>query len=451
MDASAPPSYRRYSTRPGLASVSNDLPPYTRRHTLNQPGQVAPREPTEHIYQINDGKILLKINSSAKSSKSLPTFFEKENITGQLEVVAERGDSIHSIFIAITGRVITGSSTNDCFVFLNHVLPIWSKSPEAPRLPSSSEGTTGAKLLGQCVWPLSITLPRTVGVPTGSGESRACRLPETFLERHTQVSVQYDITLTISRGKLRSDSQIKTAFGYVPSTRPGPPSLLRQLAYQQGCPLPNHLTDPEGWKILRPVLCRGAMSKSRRVDARCTLGIAQPLCFTRGTVIPLCLTIEGADAAALDVLSKPSSIVVSLRRRVRFYNKVSYGRSDVAWNETVEDIGTASWWPSQTMQSATYARQLEGEIRLPKDMRPSSDMGHFSIAYSVALNPFKAAGFQTDSDTTLVCEPVEIATMHARGPRATPYSPPAYDPITVGRRHDDARFQASVHGQIMVA
>lgn len=81
--------------------MSNELPPYTRRHTLHQPVQVAPREPTEHVYQINDGKVALRIYSSAKSSKSLPTFFEKENITGQLEIAAERGDSIHAIFITV--------------------------------------------------------------------------------------------------------------------------------------------------------------------------------------------------------------------------------------------------------------------------------------------------------------------------------------------------------------
>lgn len=413
--------------------------------------QVARREPTEHVYKINDGKVVLKINSSAKSSKALPTFFEKENITGQLEIAAGKGDSIQSIVIMITGRVLTGSSSDDCFVFLNHVLPVWSKSQDASRIPSDSEGTMGTKLHGDCIWPLSIALPRTVEVPTGSSETRFCRLPETFLERQTQVSVQYDFTLHISRGKLRADSQIKTAFGYVPSIRPGPPSLLRQLAYQQGCPLPNPETDPEGWKVLRSVTCRGVMSKSRRVETRCTLAIAQPLSFTRGTVIPCCLTVEGTDAAVLDSLCRPSTIVATLRRRVRFYNKSTYARTDVAWNETLEDVGNASWWPSRTMQSNTYTRQLEGEIQLPKDLRPSSDMGHFSISYSVALSPFVVPGFQPDSDVTLVSEPVEIATMRARGPRATPFAPPSYDNCAVDGRHEDIRFQASVHGQIMVA
>lgn len=101
MNALAPPSYRASSTRSGQAPASTELPPYSRRYTLNQPVQVAPREPTEHTYQINDGKVVLKIHSSAKSSKSLPTFFEKENIRGQLTIDAEKGDSIHAIYIMV--------------------------------------------------------------------------------------------------------------------------------------------------------------------------------------------------------------------------------------------------------------------------------------------------------------------------------------------------------------
>lgn len=154
------------------------------------------------------------------------------------------------------------------------------------------------------------------------------------------------------------------------------------------------------------------------------------------------------------MLSRPSSIAVSLRRRVRFYNQSSYARADVAWNETVEEMCMASWWPSETMQSSTYTRHLEGEIRAPKDLRPSSDMGHFSISYSIVLNPPVVEGFHSDSAATLICEPVEIATMHARGPRATPYSPPAYDPPACGVRNDNL-FQPSGlrghTGNIMVA
>jgi len=107
----------------------------------------------------------------------------------------------------MTGRIITGSSVSDSFVFLSQSLPIWSKSPDVPRLPSTSEGAQGPKLLGQCVWPLNIAIPRTVNCPGEGGDIRTFRLPETFLERHTVASIQYDLTVQVSRGILRADQK----------------------------------------------------------------------------------------------------------------------------------------------------------------------------------------------------------------------------------------------------
>lgn len=107
----------------------------------------------------------------------------------------------------MTGRIITGADSDSIVTFLSHTVPIWSKSLDVPRLPSTSEGANGSKLLGNCVWPLSIVLPRTVNVPGGAGQIETFRLPETLQERHTRVSVQYDLTIHISRGKLRADNR----------------------------------------------------------------------------------------------------------------------------------------------------------------------------------------------------------------------------------------------------
>jgi hypothetical protein len=106
----------------------------------------------------------------------------------------------------VTGRIITGSNINDSFAFLDYTQPIWAKSPDTPRLPSPSDSALSDKLVGHCVWPLSISIARTVDAPTGAGDTRSFRLPETFLERYTKVSVQYDLTINVSRGKLRADS-----------------------------------------------------------------------------------------------------------------------------------------------------------------------------------------------------------------------------------------------------
>lgn len=447
----SPPRYRRFS-RPGeIPQPGAELPPYTRRRfTLAQPLS-PPRPPTEHVYQLFDNKgkawATLTVMSSAKSSKSLPTFFEKENINCSLELDVGKSDSIQAVTVTVTGRIITGPGSEDSQTFLNLVVPIWSKSSDVPHLPSSSPGANGSKLSGQCVWPLSIALPRTVQLPSSSGD-QTFRLPETFLERHTGASIQYDLSVLISRGLLRSDSRIVTAFGYVPSTKPDPPSLLRQLAYEQNAPIPGPSVDPAGWKVFASIVTRGQVFKTRRVEATCTIALANPLSYTRGTALPCRMVLQSEDAQALDLISAPSSVMLSLRRRVRFYNKASVGKTDVAWNESFETAGTAIWWPSTTESSDSFTRYLEGEIQIPKDMKPTASISHFSIVYDVVLSPFSAVGFSSTETTPLVLDQVEITTMRAKGPRAQAYAPPAYHPST--RRHPDEFTMPALRGYPIV-
>lgn len=101
----------------------------------------------------------------------------------------------------VTGRVASGSGA-DNLQFLNIVVPIWSRSPDQPRLPSPSEGASGSKLRGQCSWELSISLPAEVLI-----SGRMARLPETLNDRDVAVTVQYEVAIKIGRGKLRSDSR----------------------------------------------------------------------------------------------------------------------------------------------------------------------------------------------------------------------------------------------------
>lgn len=97
------------------------------------------------------------------------------------------------------------------------------------------------------------------------------------------------------------------------------------------------------------------------------------------------MTLEGQDSEILDLLSTPSAIVANLHRRVRFFSKTSLARQEVSWNETVEEMGTAVWWPSMGLTSSALARHLEGEVKLAKDLRPTSAMAHFSISVSPPL------------------------------------------------------------------
>ncbi|KAJ7476020.1 hypothetical protein FB451DRAFT_265030 [Mycena latifolia] len=431
MDVS-PPRYRRFS-RPGpVPQSAADLPAYTRRNTLAQP--IARREPVEHIYPLTDGKgrpwASLTLMSSAKSGKSVPTFFEKEHINGSFQLSAEKGDSIQSIIVTVTGRIVTGSSVDDTYIFLTQSLPLWSKTE------SRSSGAA-TKLLGACVFPFSIPLPKAVSLKDDSHDT-LFRLPETFLERHTRASISYEISVAVSRGKLRADSQIKTRFGYIPTTRPDPPSVLRQLAYREHSLLPGPEVDPVGWTTSSTAVVRGTVFKSRQAAVHCMLSLANPLSYTRGTVIPCRLTLESGDNQALDMFSAPSAPMVTLRRCVRFQNPSTSSKREVDWVESVEDVCRAVWWPSLDGNDAPYSRSLEGEIKLPKDLASTSSIGRFSISYTVVVSSFDTVGFAPSSSQPVLVEPVTIATSHARdSPRPIAYAPPAYAPLPIPRqRHD---------------
>ncbi|KAJ6513064.1 hypothetical protein C8R45DRAFT_1088146 [Mycena sanguinolenta] len=431
MDALSPPRYRRFS-RPGPAPQSADLPAYTRRNTLAQP--IARREPVEHIYPLSDSKgrpwASLTLMSSAKSGKSLPTFFEKEHLNGSFQLTAEKGDSIQSVTVIVTGRIVTGSSIDDSYVFLNQSLSLWSKTD------SRSTGAA-TKLLGPCVWPFSIPLPKAVSLKD-SGDDSLYRLPETFLERHTRASVAYEICVLVSRGKLRTDSQIKTRFGYIPSTRPEPPSPLRQLAYRDHTILPGPDVDPLGWKTSSTAVVRGTLFKTRQAAVHCILSLANPLSYTRGTVIPCRLTLESTDDQALDMFSSPSAPVVVLRRCVRFQNPSTSSRREIDWVESYEDVARATLWPAAEGNDAPYSRSLEGEIKLAKDLASSSSIGRFTVSYTVVVSSFETVGFTSASSLPILEEHVTIATTHARdSPRPLAYSPPAYAPLPIPRQRND--------------
>ncbi|KAF7316680.1 hypothetical protein HMN09_00400900 [Mycena chlorophos] len=442
MDAPFPSRYRRFS-RPGPAPQSAcDLPAYTRRNTLAQ--AVVRREPVEHTFPLFDGRgnpwATLTLRSSAKSTKSVPTFHEKEHINGSFELTAEKGDSIQSVTVTITGRVVTGSTIDDSYTFFSHSLPLWSKAE------SRSSGAA-AKLLGTTSWPFSIPMPKTVGLKEGSRADVQYRLPETFLERHIRGSISYEISVLVSRGKLRSDCEIKTRFAYIPGIRPDPPSLLRQLAYREHAELPGPEVDPLGWFGSTTAVVRGSVFKTRQAAIHCMLSLANPLSYTRGTVIPVRLMLESTDGQALDIMSAPSAPVITLRRHVRYQNLATSTKRAADWVDAVEDVCRAVLWPSASGVDAAYSRCLEGEIKLPKDLASTSSIGLFTVSYTIVLSSFEAAGFIPATSHHILAEPVTIATTHARdSPRPLEYAPPSYAPLPLARRNDFYAAQAIVAG-----
>lgn len=156
------------------------------------------------------------------------------------------------------------------------------------------------------------------------------------------------------------------------------------------------------------------------------------------------MTLEGRDPKILDVLATPRAIVVKLRRRLRFSGRTTSSKKEASWNESVEDVGTAVWWTPVNSPQDPHARCLEGEIRLAKDLRPSTEIAHLSIQYFVVLCPFQANNYTSDA-AALLSEPVEIATMYAKGPKPKAYAPPSYDAVS---RNDPPPMQAYYQPQL---
>ncbi|KAJ7829784.1 hypothetical protein B0H14DRAFT_2593870 [Mycena olivaceomarginata] len=174
---------------------------------------------------------------------------------------------------------------------------VWTPSMGDLRAPGTSDAgnTWTAKLKGDYELPSSIKIPEFAESP--DGEERF-RLPHTlaFTDRASWGSIEYYLELRISRGKLRSDDSLRTA----------PTSLFLV-----------RILDPDGWQALEPVQVRGKLFRDRAVNAKCTVFLAKPLCYTRNTSIPCAMTIERDDSQVADVLASIKSSALYLRRCVR--------------------------------------------------------------------------------------------------------------------------------------
>jgi len=105
------------------------------------------------------------------------------------------------------------------------------------------------------------------------------------------------------------------------------------------------------------------------------------LSYTRGTVIPLFMSVESEDEQALDLLATPKAIMARVRRRTRDHvhpdNHVEYS----SWRDALDHSQRAVWWPSMESPKGDSGRvrNLQGEIHLKPGMRPTTALGGFRI------------------------------------------------------------------------
>jgi hypothetical protein len=324
------------------------------------------------------------------------------------------------------------------------------------------------KLSGQYSWPFSFLFKDIQVLGQKDQEGRQSSPPQSFFERGIQGSVQYELVLRMTHGILRSDSKLQVNIVYVPDAVPDPCSDLRQLAYIENSQLYGPEADPEGWYTLPAASIRGRLFTERNVKLRCSLSLANPQSYTRGTVIPCHLSIESADVQALDILTNPECIAVRLVRRVQYYDdggkslisSSSQQRPAFATPATgntdgngmhvnAVEVERAVWWVNpdavQSHNEAANAnvKQINGEIHLDKELQPSCGFPLFKVSYYVQLLPFESPVFRPSSSSlnsdansspnnckegaashVLLSHPITIATLHGTGPIPISFTKP---------------------------
>ncbi|KAE9395402.1 hypothetical protein BT96DRAFT_154488 [Gymnopus androsaceus JB14] len=220
-----------------------------------------------YIHLRNSGK-----NRPSGTPKNMPIFAEGPNrtLSGFVTIDLESPETIQSLTLAVRGRTITGANEGGMHLFLDHIVPLWSKDQGDPHAyayrtgldsssPPRSPPGRSSKLFGTYSFPFSFYLPTAFD----SGPWGAGALPESFHERSSGVRVQYELVLKIGRGKLRTDAKLQVPIFYCRKIAPSAASELRQAAYRDNTTPPGPDIDPYGWSTFSPVDCIGSLLNSR--------------------------------------------------------------------------------------------------------------------------------------------------------------------------------------------
>lgn len=214
--------------------LESELPAYTSPVRAPVSRQTLIREPKEFTFEMPpNGKTSASLTLVADSllSKNTAVISEGSSVKGTVNFKSEKGDEIHSVIITVScrrtlcavpnlrqvkGELITGYLEGEHFTFLERSSTIWSQAMGDPRESVATMTKFTGKLKGKYCWPYCIDMPKEaimvdMGVKSGP---QPFFLPQTFLERHSRVTAQYEVSVRFCRGKLKSDQQSVTILLY---------------------------------------------------------------------------------------------------------------------------------------------------------------------------------------------------------------------------------------------
>ncbi|PIL35629.1 hypothetical protein GSI_02357 [Ganoderma sinense ZZ0214-1] len=432
----SPPSYPLGSVAASQLDVSQTLPDYAR--TVSSEWDVPAADQLHHFHlarKTGERWLTLTMTSRAATAEATPLFFQGGNVTGSLKLHLEKEELVDEISIDLYGRLtIFSHSTSNFLRMAQNTYSAADKPPESlePSLTTAKRG----RLKGRYDWPYSFRLPKGVSIlssitPDGESERKSYRLPPSFRDEQSNVDVQYSLVVRVNRGGFRKANKLVVPFDYVPLARPSPPTILRQLAYQQDAEIVGPEGDPEGWKSFDPIKIEGVLFKKVPVKALCRLSVARPLTYTRGTPIHLMMCISSDNEQLLDLLT-PQSIYLVVVQRTTFGddNRPLFSRRLSAQITVKSQIrATAKWWKFSSSNPAPSTRAFAGELLVPADLPPACQILHYGHEYEFAFTSLSAVGFTptAPSKNAFLTEPINIVTAFSQGARPRSYIPPEYN------------------------
>ncbi|KAI0368609.1 hypothetical protein BV20DRAFT_968964 [Pilatotrama ljubarskyi] len=440
MSESLPPAYPagNFAVAPQLDISQPALPRYS--PSTATIWDVPPPD-QEHSFCLTAKKtgerwLTLSVMSRAASAAEPPTFYQGASIAGSLKLELDKKEFIDEISLALYGRLsIFSHSTANFFYMSKTVYSAAEKNSDAGSSPTPF--LKRGRLKGRYEWPYSLRLPKGVSILSsitahGATERENYRMPPSFSDEQSSVHVQYSLVVRVNRGGFKTGSKLTVPLTYIPLARPSPPTILRQLAYQEDHPLVGPDGDPDGWKALGPISVDGVLFKTMSVEAECKLHVSKPLTYARGGIIHLLISICCGNRQFLDLIT-PQSVRVALIQRLTFGDAPQTTRFSerLTTHTTVKtyERAFASWWRNSSESQGESTKTFAGELLVPDNLVPACQILHYGHGYELAFCTLSAVGFTpaVAQKKALLSVPVGIVTAFAQGPRPRPYRPPEYE------------------------
>ncbi|TEB23785.1 hypothetical protein FA13DRAFT_1402892 [Coprinellus micaceus] len=402
----------------------------------------------------------MRLMSNAPVSAQRPRYIGGEDVEGSVILNFEKPQTVSSVSVMVRGRVVTSSVADGSHVFLEHVHSLWRHDRgESPPSVTVSDGAPTAeivkgKLRGKFEWPFSFPFPKDFpyfGKRKGSGET-LFTTPQTLMERGVNATIIYEVIVKVISGLFRNKHKIIANVLYVPSLISPELPILRCEAYRTGLYLCSPLEDPDGWAALKPLNIRisarrtegsSNYTKIEAITATCTVYVAKPTTYTRGTLIPCYIVCQNTNPDPnqpnhlLRTFAGQECVSLRLKRRLVYFRDARQGASVVARDPTAVSSGkyaglddmcdetkkvgpSAVWWSPRGAGSGEYAARanvvtLEGEMHLDGDLLPSCDVPFLLVSYTVSVD--------LSQSQELLVECIQDASNGSPSPPSSPVTP----------------------------